>query len=500
MSKGISLVSVLFFCFYFVYLPEFHLFPSYNSYNEQRLQELLLLLVVCAMFVLVPAGRREWLASWSNLPGTGRTMLWLVIGLGLLSAGNAVFPLFAFLEVALFAIMGVTAIGLASSRARLGYIFDWLVAVALLITGWSYLIDFIITYALTVANDMPLVQRDFFHAFVNIRFFGQFQSWTLSLMVLPLLLINRRSFYLTAFCFVPAAGWWLLLFVSGTRGTMFGCIVAFLATTAIYGRTAAVWLRLQIISIAGGFLSYLALFHLIPRLLMFDATASYAVSIFGRKFSHSSGRWELWGTAMEMIGSHPWLGIGPMHFAADGHPIAAHPHNAWLQIAAEWGLPVAALILFLFVWGMVAWVKNGGANEPATQSPNLQPSLLAALMTAATHSLFSGIIVMPVSQVMMVLVIGWMLGVAAPPLVPRQDFSFAKQGVLISVFVVTGTGILWPVLLHVPRLEDLHRQYIISCPVEQRRYFRPRLWQQGYIAPYYSGAPLCEVRHLDSLP
>ena len=36
--------------------------------------------------------------------------------------------------------------------------------------------------------------------------------------------------------------------------------------------------------------------------------------------------------------SSPWLGIGPMQFAALASVVGAHPHNWPLQVAAEWGL------------------------------------------------------------------------------------------------------------------------------------------------------------------
>lgn len=66
----------------------------------------------------------------------------------------------------------------------------------------------------------------------------------------------------------------------------------------------------------------------------------------------------VWQSALAMIRDHPWLGVGPNHFAtvhpAYALPQSAHlqdPHSIYLRIASEWGLPAAAV---LFSW-LMSW-------------------------------------------------------------------------------------------------------------------------------------------------
>ena len=39
---------------------------------------------------------------------------------------------------------------------------------------------------------------------------------------------------------------------------------------------------------------------------------------------------------MEAMIANPLLGLGPAHFAYAYNGEGAHPHNFWLQLAAEW--------------------------------------------------------------------------------------------------------------------------------------------------------------------
>lgn len=57
--------------------------------------------------------------------------------------------------------------------------------------------------------------------------------------------------------------------------------------------------------------------------------------------SPASSRTVLWWRAWELVAAHPFLGVGPLHFAHDSAALnlPAHPHNWVMQIGAEWGLP-----------------------------------------------------------------------------------------------------------------------------------------------------------------
>jgi O-antigen ligase len=71
-------------------------------------------------------------------------------------------------------------------------------------------------------------------------------------------------------------------------------------------------------------------------------------------------RWELWRDAWNMFVDHPWLGVGTGNYARfsveysaaklTGFPIPAeHSHNFFLQLLAQFGFPMALIIVVLIV-------------------------------------------------------------------------------------------------------------------------------------------------------
>jgi len=216
----------------------------------------------------------------------------------------------------------------------------------------------------------------------------------------------------------------------------------------------------------------------------------------GREFTTLTGRLKLWTIAVEMSGQHPWLGVGPMHYADDAVSYAAHPHNALLQIAAEWGLPALAIVLLLFVIGLRAWLRAGpgsiSASHDQEQGANLQPALFAALLTATVHAMFSGIIVMPVSLTMMTLTLGWMIGTTCSRADNRNSrlpaLSARRHHLLLILFALAVfAGIVKPLSTQLPILEQVHREYAERTPPEgkSKPLSPPRFWKLGYLAPYY---------------
>jgi putative inorganic carbon (HCO3(-)) transporter len=122
-----------------------------------------------------------------------------------------------------------------------------------------------------------------------------------------------------------------------------------------------------------------------------------------------SGRFYLWRLALDDAMQHPWLGIGPMHYAHLPNLLAAHPHNSLVQWAAEWGFPVTLGMLV----AVCALLQRAVRQVANTTTPNGTTTLLAvaALATIAggIDSLVSGTLVMPVSQTWWFIALGCML-------------------------------------------------------------------------------------------
>jgi O-antigen ligase len=128
------------------------------------------------------------------------------------------------------------------------------------------------------------------------------------------------------------------------------------------------------------------------RTLLLAAPAAYAAAWWGMAqwaaaSSHSFGgaarlaesdisgsRFGIWANTLALIKQQPWAGVGwgEFNFAWSltpfpGRPTAFfdHTHNLPLQLAVELGLPLAALVMALLLWGLwraarTAWTAAGG--------------------------------------------------------------------------------------------------------------------------------------------
>ena len=486
-AKDLTVGTLIFLllCAYIILTPVFDLLPVIGRYDEKRLLECLLLLFISISLITQPAIRDNWIRLAHQLPANSRYLLACLVTLGLLSAVGASAPEKAILEISLYILLFITCLYTALQRQRLEQHFDTLITNALLITSAFSLVAFSAAFMAAMIEPVPLLHWDLFVNFSHIRFFSQFQSWTLPLIVLPLLL-NRSTpaglrLWLPLFL---AGSWWFLLFASGTRGSLLGLIVAAIVIAIAFGRHALPWFKWQGLALLIGLSLYILLF-LLPPLLGNADTGAIQNGTIGRSLTNSSHRYDLWLVAWSMITEHPLLGIGPMHYACGiTNGIAAHPHNAVLQIAAEWGLPAALIVIFLLLNGARAWICQGRARLATANAaagyhhPMLYPALLGSLTTATTHALFSGIINMPLSQITMTLVIGWMIGIYYRPADTFSKKPVATIAIWIILVLAASAGLIsgiTPDLLNFGELLNINH-----IPAGLTHYM-PRFWQQGLI-------------------
>ena len=110
------------------------------------------------------------------------------------------------------------------------------------------------------------------------------------------------------------------------------------------------------------------------------------------------GRARMWAVSASMIAARPFTGWGPGRFAAAYPPfqrdylrargesavtdLTDHPHNEYLHLAAEAGVP--ALLAFLGVLGLALW-KGMAASVPRGTGSAAAPAA-AALVALAVHA------------------------------------------------------------------------------------------------------------------
>ncbi|MBD0318689.1 MAG: O-antigen ligase family protein, partial [Gemmatimonadetes bacterium] len=369
-----------------------------------------LLVSVAAAFVLLPAVGRLVRGGFAALPVPARGALAGVALLGLASSLLSVRPLYALRQYALLALLFLLVIAVASGTAALGDRGYRTVAGVVALSALAYVTLFLAVLLVDPWN-MGGWRVNLFVGYANPRFFGQLQSWTLPLMVVPVLDRRGTPPLARAAFGLAAAGWWMLFLVSGSRAPALSLAVAVVVTLACFGRRALPWLGAQGAALAAG----IARYNLVPGL---GSSSQTGVASAVARGATDTGRSLLWRHAADLMAGSPGLGVGPGNYAffraLPGIPspagYSAHPHNAALQWGAEWGVPAALLLLAVLVWGMWSWLRAGRRAEDGGPG-GLLPALTAALVAAAVHSCVDGMLVMPLPQTVGAVVLGLALGV-----------------------------------------------------------------------------------------
>jgi len=339
-----------------------------------------------------------------------------------------------------------------------------------------YLTNFFTAFLASFIENIPLQWPEPFSGFSNVRFFNQYQIWSITLLALPLLIYPSLDNRIKIVLKIIATGWAILLFASASRGAAASVVLAMMITLFIFKDHAKPFLKLNSLILLSGFVGYLLLFKLIPVLLENQIIVGWKPI---ENITTSSGRAELWKYAIQYIIDNPWLGIGPMHYAYYPGPTHAHPHNSLLQWASEMGIPSTLLVISLIYSGLSAWIKKFYrlTNENKLYAPShLWIALFCSLCSGLIYSLVSGVIVMPLSQIMMTLIAGWMLGIyfqdqQAKPVSQNQHIAFM---LLAGATLITLTYTILPSLL--PRLISYQ-----DLPYQDYPTLAPRFWQIGGI-------------------
>jgi len=371
-----------------------------NPHDSQRLVELLLISLVLLESIALRTS-----AGCNCMNQVTRYAFYALAAIAVISSFSAASPRHALIEISLFAGLAY----LAAFVARLYYENSAQLIKHLTYILWGGVLlsmtAFYVGYFTAIILKTPVVWPGPIIGFNNIRFFNQYQLWTLGLLALPLLTTDFNSKRVRYCLHLGMIAWWVLLFHSASRGVLLSWIVGILITVFIYRKLSWPFIRLQLIHITAGFLSYQMLFGVIPFLREFAVVTGTVVR------DTTGDRIELWSLALRLIQGHPILGIGPMQFAWYS-PISAHPHNSVLQLATELGLPAALLLLTLTGYGLYCWLKKFNIARLQSQTIRdryLAIALLFTVVTNATYSLVDGVIVMPISQVMMFTFIGLMI-------------------------------------------------------------------------------------------
>lgn len=397
----------------------------------------------------------------------------LIIGLGLVSSTLAHQPLWALAEVALFVSCGAIAVAVALLRRQGGEPLDRALIMVVVLLCLIKSIQYVYAGALAFASAERTLDPDLLlSGFSNKRFYGQFQTFTLPLLALPLL-IPTLSRSLKVAVFALLCVWWLIAIGGGTRGTWLGMGAAgvVLAVLGPWGRR---WLGWQLAAVCGGLLLYWLVFTVLADYLGIELTSGAS----DRLTTSLSGRGPIWWQGWHMLTERPGLGFGPMHFADITNRIAAHPHQAILQWASEWGGP-SALCVAVLAW-RGGWATFGILRERALsveRADLLRLCLFASVVGALVQSMVDGVIVMPNSQVWLALVVGWLMALHVWRTPPTAELPLAR-GAWKTLSVLAVGLLIFIVARDVPHIKQAQQQYLDGHDT----FLQPRFWAQGVIA------------------
>ena len=117
-------------------------------------------------------------------------------------------------------------------------------------------------------------------------------------------------------------------------------------------------------------------------------------------YSEIRSRGDFWALAVKMAVSNPLFGVGPFQWnieryeLANYEPLVADPHNSYLQVAAEYGIPVAALYALLVATCLVvvllaAWNPKALSRTDWSVAAVAGAALVIPLADATNSNLFN---------------------------------------------------------------------------------------------------------------
>lgn len=268
-----------------------------------------------------------------------------------------------------------------------------------------------------------------------------------------------------------------LVFIAAGRATMLALAAGTVMALMLLGRRAWPAAGRLLTALACGALLFTLLFVVLPDLLHGQPApaADYAAARLGS----DEARGYLWRTAWAQIQAAPWLGIGPMHQAHLPNVKAAHSHNIVLQIAAEWGLPMALLLAGAGGAALVAFGRR--LRRQAEDAPRARQGIAlgVGLVAVGVDSMASGNFVMPMSQVWIAVLAGLALGWWRQGAASADDVA-ASPGRVSRWPQILALGLL--VLAFVPALREtrgLPQRMVDQQALHPTERIQPRFWSSG---------------------
>lgn len=395
-------------CLYLTFSPVWLPGLAPRLYDDARCLELILLALVVVQLLLPPFAAAV-VSSWVSLGNWPRALIAILLAGGTLSALNSGSVRFGALEMALTAQLVALFLVLSTTVRIETHKTEIALAIALSTGATLLILKFWTTYVLYALESKDFPWLSPFLDFANVRFFSQYQAYSLPLILLPTFLLNLKKCW-RVLLYIVAINSWALQWIVSTRAVWTGFALAVLSVLFFAREGRMTWLRAQLISVLAGGVVFLIFSGVIASLPSATLVPDNVGALIERGSESIWVRIALWRSALDFILAHPLLGVGPGQFGLQHYPMyAAHPHNFPLQMLSEYGL-IAGLagiaLMALLVILAVKVLRVGSSSAPDMAGK----SVAAAVIMGLTDSLFSGNQIMPHSQILLCVLAGLLVG------------------------------------------------------------------------------------------
>lgn len=383
------------FFLFIIYLPNKPIPSDFHWHDSQRIGQIILIAYAVIFGVLL------------RFFETGKKIFYaflIFVFLGIVSTFLSSSLIWSLTEMAIF--LGSYALGI--------FVYRFFSADYERVEKYSFFVLFFTVFFLVVYFSVTYISSffignlfdawQFINGFSNPRFFGQFLTLLLPVLIAPVLQKSRWS---RAF-FILSCTTCFMLVASGTRGALLG-IGSVMTVYALLNKLSRQWVILMLkIACIAFFMQYI-LIGLLPD--YFQMTVEN--DAFDRKLVGLSARELLWWKSIDMVMERPFFGFGPMHFANMSDVIASHPHQFFLQILSEWGgvfflvfFCCLLRVIFLIIKELIFFEKIKDEKMKI-----IYVCLSASVLSSLMQSMVDGVFVMPYTEIIFVFMASWLAAV-----------------------------------------------------------------------------------------
>ncbi|MBB1401644.1 O-antigen ligase [Pseudoalteromonas sp. SG45-1] len=377
-----SLISLFFLCTLIPLIP----ITSYDYHNHQRIIQIAFLLITSLLVLTAFLGNKKPTFKLS-LNNKSSVLYLIFIFSGCLSALMSMEQSFSLLYTLHISLLILTMYYVSTINDKRSILF---IIYALLIAHTSLILICLLNIIFTLSEQQPLNPYIIYSGFINIRFFNQVQVFILPFLVLLLKFKSiQRIVFIILFLNL------LLIFIGQARGALLSFLVF-----SIFALALKTTLKKQVLI---GLVCF-----------VFSCITFYVLDSLNRGGAEilrtsTSGRIDLWFNTLSNLSlKHLFIGNGPGVFEMSLGSSApfSHPHNSLIEILNEWGL--IALICILTV--VFTTFRKAITHLKQHKKDIITESLFYSFAIGITYSLFSGVHVMPVSQTLLFIMWGVLLG------------------------------------------------------------------------------------------